>query len=104
MDYLIHYVQSQTNTTEYQTDTAVGNDKNEKFSINKHYHLKNIIYGGGVCMSCNENLSLRIICTSYFDQCLLLEVTCQNQERFLAVIYCSPSQSLKTFYLILKNL
>ena len=47
---------------------------------------------GGVCMNYKENLSLKIISTSYFDQCLLCEVTCQNQKGYVAVIYCSPSQ------------
>ena len=54
-----------------------------------------------------ENLSLRIISTSYFDQCLLCEVTCQNQKGYIAVIYLhqvSHVMNLKTFYLILKNL
>ena len=36
---------------------------------------------------------LGLLCTSYFDQGLLLEVTCQNQKRFIAVIYYSPSRS-----------
>ena len=44
---------------------------------------------GGVCMHCKENLSLRIISTSYFDQCLLCEVSCQNQKGYNAVIYRS---------------
>ena len=32
----------------------------------------------GVCMYYNENVFLTIISTSYFDQCLLCEVTCLN--------------------------
>ena len=59
---------------------------------------------GGVCMYCKENLSLRIISTSYFDQCLLCEVTCQNQKAYIAVIYCSPSQSCNEFEDFLFNL
>ena len=39
-----------------------------------------------------ENLSLSVISSSYFDQCLLCEVTCQN-GKVIAVIYRSPSQS-----------
>ena len=62
---------------------------------------------GGVCMYNKENLSLRIISTPYFDKCLLCEVTCQNQKSYIAVIYCSPSQScneFEDFILNLKNL
>ena len=62
---------------------------------------------GGVCMYNKENLSLRIISTPYFDKCLLCEVTCQNLKSYIAVIYCSPSQScneFEDFILNLKNL
>ena len=52
---------------------------------------------GGVCMYYKENLALRIFSTSYFDQCLLCEVTCQNQKGYIAVIYRSPSQSCNEF-------
>ena len=54
-----------------------------------------------------ENLSLRIISTSYFDQCLLREVTYQNQKGYITVIYviyCSPSQSCNEFEDFLFNL
>ena len=54
-----------------------------------------------------EKLSLRIISTSYFDQCLLCEVTCQNQKGYIAVIYViyrSPSQSCNEFEDFLFNL
>ena len=46
---------------------------------------------GVVCMYYKENLSLRIISTSYFNHFLLYEVTCQNQKGYIAVIYYSPS-------------
>ena len=59
---------------------------------------------GGVCIYYKENLSLRIISTSYFDQCLLCEVTCQNQKGYIAVIYHSPSQSCIEFEDFLFNL
>ena len=51
-----------------------------------------------------ENLSLRIISTSYFDQCLLCEVTCQNEKGYIVVIYHSPSQSCSEFEDFLLNL
>ena len=51
-----------------------------------------------------EKVSLMIISTPYFDHCLLCEVTCQNQKGYIAVIYCSPSQSCNEFEDILFNL
>ena len=59
---------------------------------------------GGVCMYYKEKLSLSIISTSYFDQCLLCEVTCQTQKGYIAVIYCSPNQSCNEFEDFLFNL
>ena len=55
-----------------------------------------------VCMYCKENLSLRIISTSYFNQCLLCEVTCQNQKVILLLFIAhqvSHVMNLKTFCL-----
>ena len=51
-----------------------------------------------------KNLSVRIISTSYFDQFLLCEVTCQNQKGYIAVIYRSPSQSCNEFEDFIFNL
>ena len=60
---------------------------------------------GGVCMYYKENLSLRgLSALSYFDQYLLCEVTCQNEKGYIAVIYCSPSQSCSEFEDFLFNL
>ena len=58
----------------------------------------------GVCKYYKENLSLRIVSTSFFIQCLLCEVTCQNQKGYIAVIYCSPIQSCNGFEDFLFNL
>ena len=52
---------------------------------------------GGVSIYYKENISLSIISTSYFDQCLLGEVTSQNQKGSIAVIYRSPNQSCNEF-------
>ena len=52
-----------------------------------------------------ENLGLSAL--SYFDQCSLCEVTCQNDDLskcYIAVIYCSPSQSCSEFEDFLFNL
>ena len=67
---------------------------------NHPYNVKR----GGVCMYYRENVSLRIISASYFDQCLLCEVTFQNQKGYIAVIYCSQSQSCNEFEDFLFNL
>ena len=45
------------------------------YNLTRADHLDNV-KRGGVCMHYKENLSLRIISTSYFDQCLLCEMTC----------------------------
>ena len=66
-------------------------------------HLDNV-KRGGVCMHYKENLSLRIISTSYFNQCLLCEVTCQNQKGYNVLIYPSASQSCNEFEDFLFNL
>ena len=51
-----------------------------------------------------ENLPLRIISTSYFNQCLLCEMTCENQKSYIGVIYRSPSQSCNEIEDFLLNL
>ena len=93
--------------SESNSDSAVSLDDNS-FSLNGYNltradHPDNV-KRGGICMYYKENLSLRIISTSYFDQCLLCEVTCQNEKGYIAVIYCSPSQSCSEFEDFLFNL
>ena len=66
------------------------------YNVTRADHPDNV-KRGGVCMYYKENLSLRIISTPYFDQCLLCKVTCQNEKGYIAVIYCSPSQSCSEF-------
>ena len=86
--------------SESYLDSTVPLDDNS-FSLNGYNltcadHPDNI-KRGGVCMYYKENLSLRIISTPYFDQCLLCKVTCQNEKGYIAVIYRSPSQSCSEF-------
>ena len=93
--------------SESYSDSTVPLDGNS-FSLNGYNltcadHPDNI-KRGGVCMYYKENLSLRIISTSYFDQCLLCEVTCQNEKGYIAVIYYSPSQSCSHFLFNLEKL
>ena len=72
-------------------------------NLTRANHPYNVMRGGA-CMYYRENLSLRIISASYFDQCLLCEVTFQNQKGYIAVIYCSQSQSCNEFEDFLFNL
>ena len=51
-----------------------------------------------------ENLSLKIISTSYFDQRLLCKLTCQNKKGYIAVIDRSLSQPCNEFEGFLSNL
>ena len=73
------------------------------YNLTRTDHLDNV-ERGSVCMYYKENLSLRIISSSYFDQCLLCEVICQYQKGYIAVIYRSPSQPCNKFEDFLFNL
>ena len=93
--------------SESYLDSTVPLDDNS-VSLNGHKltradHPDNV-KRGGVCMYYKQNLSLRIISTSHFDQWLLFEVTCQNEKGYIAVIYRSPSQSCSEFEDFLFNL
>ena len=88
--------------SESYLDSTVPLDDNS-LSLNG-YNLTRADHPDNVCMYYKENLSLRIISTSYFDQCLLCEVTCQNEKGYIAVIYRSPSQSCSEFEDFLFNL
>ena len=72
------------------------------YNLTRRDHPDNV--KRGVFMYYRGNLFLRIISTSYFDQCLLCQVTCQNQKGYIAVIYRSPSQSCNEFEDFLFNL
>ena len=88
-------------------DSAVPLDDNS-LSLNVHNlsctDRPDNVKRGVVCMYYKENLSRRIISTSYFNQFLLYEVTCQNQKGYIAVIYSSPSHSCNEFEDFLFNL
>ena len=88
-------------------DSAVPLDDNS-LSLNVHNlscaDRPDNVKRGVVCMYYKENLSHRIISTSYFNQFLLYKVTCQNQKGYIAVIYSSPSQSCNEFEDFLFNL
>ena len=55
------------------------------YNLSRTDHPDNVTRG--VCIYCRENLSLRIISSSYFDHCLLREVTCQNQNGYILLLF-----------------
>ena len=48
---------------------------------------------GGVCLYFKENLILKVNDDSFIAQCIIFEITLQNQKGYVAVTYRSPSQS-----------
>ena len=48
---------------------------------------------GGVCLYFKENLTLKVIDNSFIGQCIICEITLQNQKGYVVVTYRSPSQS-----------
>ena len=80
--------------SESYLDSTVPLDDNS-FSLNGYNltraeHPDNV-KRGGVCMYYKENISLRIISSSYFDQCLLCEVTCQNEKGYCCYLSLTKS-------------
>ena len=59
---------------------------------------------GGVCLYYRENLTLRLVDTTYIEQCILCEINIQNTTGYVAVIYRSPSQSSNEFEEFLASL
>ena len=44
---------------------------------------------GGVCLYFKENLTLKVIDNSFIAQCIVCEITLQNQTGYVAVTYRS---------------
>ena len=65
-------------------------------------HANNIKIGG-VCIYYKESLPVRIISLPYLKEALLLEVTYNNKEIIVSVIYRSPSQNNIEFDLFLSK-
>ena len=81
--------------TESYLDSSVPLDNNSLslngYNLTRANHPDDV-KRGGVCMYYKENLFLRIISFSYFDQRLLCKITCQNLKG-----YRSPCQSCNEF-------
>ena len=52
---------------------------------------------GGVCLYFKENLTLKVIDNSFIAQCIVCEITLQNQKGYVVITYRSPSQSITEF-------
>ena len=81
------------------------NISNGGYSLTGADHHDNVKMGG-VCLYFQENLTLKVIDNSFIPQCIICEITLQNQKSYLVVTYRSPSQSsseLDEFCLILIN-
>ena len=57
---------------------------------------------GGVCLYFKENLTLKFIDNSFIAQCIVCEITLQNQKNYV-VTYRSPSQTITEFDGFLSN-
>ena len=58
---------------------------------------------GGVCLYFKEILTLKVIDNSFIAQCIICEITLQNQKGYVVVTYRSPSQSSTEFDEFLSN-
>ena len=58
---------------------------------------------GGVYLCFKENLTLKVIDNSIIAQCIICEITLQNQKGYVIVTYQSPSQSSTEFDEFLSN-
>ena len=56
-----------------------------------------------VCLYFKENLTLKVIDNSFIAQCIICEITLQNQKGYVVVTYRSPSQSITEFGEFLSN-
>ena len=83
-------------------ETYLNSSVNESLLLIPGYQLLRADYPdnlkkGGACLYYKENLSLRHTETPCFSQCILCKLTIQNKVGYVAVIYCSPSQSVNEF-------
>ena len=58
---------------------------------------------GGICLYFKENLTLKVIDNFFIAQCIVCEITLQNQKGYVVVTYRSPSQSITEFDEFLSN-
>ena len=58
---------------------------------------------GGVCIYYRESLPIKVVDVSQLNECLLIEIICNNQKCFIVSLYCSPSQSNEQFDNFIEN-
>ena len=58
---------------------------------------------GGVCLYLKENLTLKVIDNSFIAQCIVCEITLQNQAGYVAVTHRSLDQAVIEFDAFLTN-
>ena len=74
----------------------------QDYSLIRADHLDDV-KRGGVCLYFKENLTLKEIDNSFIAQCIVCEITLQNQKGYVVVTYRSPSQSSTEFDEFLSN-
>ena len=52
---------------------------------------------GSTCLYFTEELTLKVIYNSFIAQCIVCEITLQNQKGYVVVTYRSPSESITEF-------
>ena len=58
---------------------------------------------GGACIYFKEQLKLKQIITLIFSECILCEMSMGDKIGYIAVTYCSPSQTVSEFAIFLEN-
>ena len=58
---------------------------------------------GGVCIYYNKSLAIELINVNYLSECLLCEITFDNTNGYIAVLYRTRSQTSSTFNYFLLN-
>ena len=59
---------------------------------------------GGVCIYYKDSLAVRVVNITSLTECLICEVTMQNEKGYAVVVYGSPSQSTSEFESFLSGL
>ena len=81
--------------SETYLDSSVTSD-NDELSLNGYKLIRadhpNNVKRGGVAIYYSESLAVRILDTSYLNECILLEIELRNSKYHVCTIYRSPSQ------------
>ena len=89
----------------YFNSTVAADDKDlviEGFNLVHADHPSNL-KKGGVCIYYKESLAVQLTNVNYLSECLLREVTYENKNCYITVLYGSPSQISSAFNYLLSN-